>query len=305
MIGYALPAALRLRRLVAIALAGLIFAATTGCSTTAKLNSFAELSKVGVAYADTANAVITQAAEGSIAADTATLLVAREDASPQARLRGLTAQSEALRTQLGLFSDIRRHQSLVKEYFVTLGALANAGDADSAIGTAASGTISALGKLSPTFNGLKVGQQPLADFAAQAAPLVVASLRAGALERELRTNGATINHELVVSEGLMAFLADKIKADDAAVQGPQEAQAVFIPYTDDGPLPGDWPARRAAFLQRAADLTSVSAAQDAARKLRLALASAAEDHLAPGQLQLLASDLSNLVDVLEKIKRGP
>jgi len=275
----------------------------TGCTTTAKLNSFSELSKVGIAYSDAAAAVVAEAAEGSIAADTASLLIVRELTDDEAsRKTALSGQSKALRTQLDLLASIGRHQSLLKEYFVALGALADAGDADSAIGSAASGVITALGKLSPGFASLKVGAVPVADFASQATPLVVANLRARALERELRTNGEAINRELLVSEGLMAFLAEKIRADDAAVQGPKETEAVATPFIKGDALPGDWPARRMAFLKHSVDMAAIGRAQDSARKLRLALTAASEDHLAPGQLQLLVTDLNALVDILENVK---
>ncbi|HKU14089.1 MAG TPA: hypothetical protein VJQ52_06810 [Steroidobacteraceae bacterium] len=284
----------------------LLCAATTGCSTTAKLNSFAELSRVGVAYSDAANAVIQQAAAGSIAADTATLVVFHElNDDTAARRKALSDQSTALRTQLGLLADIRRHQSLVKEYFVALGALADAGDADSAIGSAASDVIGALGNLSAGFAGQRIGDQTIGAFAAQAVPLVVANLRSRALERELTAHGAAINRELLVSEGLMAFLAAKIKADDEAVQGPKEIDAVFTPFIKGEKLPNDWPATRLAFLEHGVDMAAVGSAQDAARKLRTALAAAAEGRLAPGQLQLLVNDLSTLVDVLEHVKSKP
>jgi hypothetical protein len=274
----------------------------TGCATTAKLNSFSELSKVGIAYSDAAAAVVAEAAEGSIAADTASLLIVRELGDEASRKKALSDQSKALRTQLDLLASIGRHQALLKEYFVALGALADAGDADSAIGGAASGVITALGKLSPGFAALKVGEVPVADFASQATPLLVANLRARALERELRTNGEAINRELLVSEGLMAFLAEKIRADDAAVQGPKETEAVATPFIKDSALPGDWPARRMAFLKHGVDMAAVGSAQDSARKLRLALTAASEDHLSPGQLQLLVTDLNALVDILENVK---
>lgn len=103
----------------------------------------------------------------------------------------------------------------------------------------------------------------------------------------------------------MAFLADKIRADDAVVQGPRVADLVVGPFVQDGPLSGDWPAQRTAFLTRSVNLAAVNSAQDAARKLRTALASAAEGQLAPGQLQLLVTDLSALVDVLEQVKGKP
>ena len=282
----------------------LLCATLTGCSTTAKLDAFADLSKAGVAYVDAANAVVAQAAESSIAADTSNL-VANRDSSAKRRLEDLSQHTKALVTQLGLFADIRRHQGLVKEYFVALGALANAGDADSSIGTAASGTLTALGALSKKFAEAKVGGLALPDFAAQATPLVVANLRARALEQELRKNGAVINRELLVSENLMAFLAEKIRSESRRIQGPKETEAVFNPYVNQERLPADWAATRASFLRYSADVESVAAAQDAARELRLALAAAAEDRLAPGQLQLLINDLSNLVDILEKVKRSP
>jgi hypothetical protein len=282
---------------------GLVVAVTTGCSTTAKLNSFAELSKVGIAYSDAANAVIEQAAEGSIAADTATLVVFHElNDDKDARRKALSDQSKALRKQLALLADIRRHQALIKEYFVALGALADAGEADSAIGEAATGVIGALGKLSAGFAAQQVGDQTVADFVGQATPLLVANLRSAALERQLRANGAAINRELLVSEALMAFLAQKIQADDAAVQGPREADAVFAPFIRGEGLPDDWPATRLAFLRHSADMAAISSAQDAARKLRTALAAAAEGRLAPGQLQLLVHDLSALVEILENVK---
>lgn len=277
-----------------------------GCSTTAKLNSFAELSKVGVAYSNAADAVVAQAAQGSIDADTATLLVARDlQDDPAKRREAISKQSESLRNQLQVLGDIRRHQGLIKEYFVALGALADAGDADSAIGDAAGGLITSLGKLGPGFANLKVGEQSVPDFARQAVPLVVAHLRSRALEQELRKNGEAINRELLTSEGLMGFLAEKIQADDAAVQGPKEAAEVFTPFISAGNLPADWPAKRRAFLERRVDLSAVGNAQAAARKLRTALAAASEGRLAPGQLQLLVTDLGALVDLLENVKGKP
>jgi hypothetical protein len=282
---------------------GLLCLGATGCATTAKLNSFSEMSKVGIAYSQATTAVIDTAALGSIEADTATLLIFRELQDDRAaRLKAIDEQSRALKTQLALFAHIRRHQSLIKEYFVALGALADAGDADSAIGTAATGVVNALGKLSPGFANLKVGQQSVADFASQATPLLVAALRSRALEKELRTNGAAINRELMISEGLMAFLAEKIAADDAVVQGPKEADTVFAPFVGSSNLPKDWTNERNAFLKHSVDMTAINSAQDAARKLRTAFMAASEGNLAPGQLQLLVSDLNALTDVLDNIK---
>jgi hypothetical protein len=48
------------------------------------------------------------------------------------------------------------------------------------------------------------------DFTEQAVPLLVANLRSRALEQELRTNGKAIDRELLASEALMGFLAEKI-----------------------------------------------------------------------------------------------
>jgi hypothetical protein len=274
-----------------------------GCATTAKLNNFTELSKVGVAYSEASSALIDTAAMGSIEADTATLLVQRElQADRDARLTAIESQSGLLRDQLVLLAQIRRHQSLIKEYFVALGALANAGDADSAIGTAATNVIDSLGKLSPAFAELKIGTQTVGEVAKPVVPLIVANFRLHALEKELQTHGAAINHELMVSEGLMAFLAEKIASDDGAVQGPKEADAVFEPYVGSAALPKDWGVTRAAFLKRGADMSAVNGAQGAARQLRTALIAASEGHLAPGQLQLVVSDLNALTDVLENIK---
>ena len=100
----------------------------------------------------------------------------------------------------------------------------------------------------------------------------------------------------------MGFLAEKIQADDAAVQGPREADAVFTPYIRGVDLPDDWPATRQAFLKRSVDMSAVGNAQAAARKLRAALTAASEGRLAPGQLQLLVNDLTALVEILENVK---
>ena len=87
--------------------------------------------------------------------------------------------------------------------------------------------------------------------------------------------------------------------------GPKEIEAVFTPFIKGKSLPNDWPSTRLAFLEHSADMAAVGSAQDAARKLRTALAAAAEGRLAPGQLQLLVNDLSTLVDVLEHVKSKP
>ena len=73
------------RSLALTVLVALLHGPLAGCSTSAKLDSFNELSKAGVVYADAANAVIAQAADGSINADSATLVVGREGLSTERR----------------------------------------------------------------------------------------------------------------------------------------------------------------------------------------------------------------------------
>ena len=154
----------------------------------------------------------------------------------------------------------------------------NAGDADSAIGTAASGVVSALGKLSPGLATQKFGAQSVGDFVTQAAPLAVAALRSRALENELRKNGQAIERELMISEGLMAFLAEKIAADDAAIRGPGKPTRSSVPSLARALLPKDWAVQRTAFLKHAVDMSAINSAQDAARKLRTAFIAASEGH---------------------------
>jgi hypothetical protein len=67
-------------------------------------------------------------------------------------------------------------------------------------------------------------------------------------------------------------------------------------------LPDDWPATRLAFLEHGSDMAAIGSAQDAARKLRTALAAASEGRLAPGQLQLLLNDLATLAEVLKNVQ---
>ena len=62
----------------------------------------------------------------------------------------------------------------------------------------------------------------------------------------------------MISEGLMAFLAEKIAADDAAIQGPKETDAVFGPYVGSGTLPKDWAVQRTAFLKHAVDMSAIN-----------------------------------------------
>jgi hypothetical protein len=295
----------------------------TGCATTPRLNNFEILSKAGTAYADAMVAKIDYAQQLGIRADSAVLIEARsqilaaafataakdgrQQLSEQATedvsaglLAALEASNGKLKEQIAVMAETRRHVALMADYFEALALLAGAGDADSAIGEAASNLVAQMASISTSLGSVRVGDQTLAEFTGTGVPLVVSGLRARKLEEQLRKNGQAIDRELKALEGLATFLAEKIKSDDRAVSGPREAEAVWTPYGDTGSLPADWADRRAFFLTRSADVARFAQLQDAASNLRLALRAAAEGLLSVDQLSSVVTDMKRLEDLADE-----
>ena len=229
-----------------------VVAALAGCATTAKLNAFGELSKVGVAYADAADAVIAQAAGrqhcggyGGAGRD-APRHPGRRPATHDAD-RSIERYERSSRS-LAIFNAINRSSRITSWRWVRwrMPAIRIRRSA-----TAAGDTITALGKLSSGFAGKTMAANPCRFCRPERS---ARGCRAPVSRPRARVEGQRGHHQSRArgSEQLMGFLADKIKSDDAAFEGPREAAAVFGPYTANAPLPADWPAQRSAFLRRSA-----------------------------------------------------
>ena len=75
-------------------------------------------------------------------------------------------------------------------------------------------------------------------------PIVVASLKAKTLEKELQARGALIERELALQQALFTALAQEIKTDLTVELSEREIDEVIKPFASNSEVPNDWAATR-------------------------------------------------------------
>ena len=291
------------RRLVGIVLAVNL----AGCATTARINQFRQFAEIGRQQQVAVTGVVDQTIMTNIDANSREILDTR-DALPNAGW-GKLNPDEIMETQNAAVIDtthqlaaIKRHSALLDRYFQSLAALS---DYDgSAIAASTEATVGALSALSPRLEAMKAGDVTLPKAAAAIAPIIVNNIKAGALERELKRNADTINHELELQERLLTFLSQLITRDRDLLAQNQIMVDLAEPYGDlSKPLPGSWiGTRREILIAQASASEPAAKAAELTAKMRLTFVTMCEGKASPEDLASYTSDLSKLLTLVEVLQ---
>jgi len=281
----------------------LLLLSLAGC-VSARLAQFSGFSQAGVAYVKASGTFIDEAGSAAIRSDSAVLLQARPNLSKEQRSDQLDKHNARLKDRLLILRKIKRHGKLLQDYFEVLGSMADS-KAPESLGAAAQGVYDSIAKLTPTLKNATIGSSPVSAVIPSAVPIVVASLKAKTLEKELRDRGPLIERELALQEALFTVLAQEIKTDLSIELNRREAEEVINPFISGSEVPNGWATTREDVLNTTVASESAEAAAQAANELRLSFQKLAANQFDNNALSSLIADINSILDLTEKIKGPP
>ena len=279
-----------------------------GCASTARIDQFRSFADLGHKHQVALGSVVDQAVSSNIDANSQEILNAREQYEPKKQWPSpggadeiLDEQNQAVIATTRQYAAVRRHAALLDDYFRSLAALASYDSAPIAASTAA--TVEAIQGLSPTLQNLKVGNTTLPQAVSGLVPVVVNGIKGRLLDRELRQHGDVINRELELQERVLAFVAERIAADQELLAQRRILDKLAVPFGDlSKPLPADWTtARREILMAQAMSAEPGAEAAKVSRELGKAFLQLLEGKLSPEGVSSLATDLSRLLTLIEVV----
>jgi len=278
-------------------------AAAAGCGLSTHTARLDEVAKAGIAYADRIPPLLDRAFALAMGVDSGALVEARRDLPEDERRRMLDDFDAGMAERLTEYAAAKRHNALLRAYFVALRTLARPeGPRD--IGNAAKQLTAALGKLSPRLKKARMGDVSVSGLVEPAADIAVASFRSEALRRELEARGQYIERELALQQALVTALARQIRADREVLSARFRNDEVLKPYVSAARLPKTWPARRIQSLRDTADVEAARAAEQAIRSLRNAYVEALEGRLDAVRAAELATTVEGFVELVLRLGTG-
>ena len=272
----------------------------SGCATHTidRFHSFAE---AGRAYSGAMVELTQEAGRAAIDADSGVLLLGRAGWSPAERESILVEHTRELERLLAALRDLRRHASLLEDYFTALSSLASgAGSAESA--EEAGRLVTSLQSIGSRMETARIGEAAVGDFVAAAAPLSVAGSIQEALEDELQGHGDAVDRQIALQEAALEALTAETEADLDAILKHRAYTEVASRFIADGRLPAGWVEDRREVLSGYVTLASVQNAADAAGRLRETFRALVEGRTEAGDFDLLFSDIRAMIDLIELVR---
>ncbi len=271
-----------------------------GCTVTTDTGRLDAVARTGIAYTAKVPPLLDRAFEAAAAVDSRALAEARHGLSEEQRREALQRFDAVMVERLKDYDAAKRHNDLLRSYFVSLRALLESNE-PKASGTAAKRLTAALGKLSPGLKKARMGDVSVSGLVEPAVTVTVASFRSAALRRELEARGAAIERELALQEALVGAVVRQLRADREILSAGFRNDAVVGPYVSAKRLPGSWPARRLKSLREPVDVEAAAAAEQTVRALRQAYVAAVEGRLDAGRAAELATTVEGFVELVARL----
>lgn len=287
-------------RRIPLLLAWVLALAAGGCTATLDTVRLDAVARTGIAYTAKVPPLLDRAFEAAAAVDSRVLAEARDALSEEQRREALQRFDAAMAERLKDYNAAKRHNDLLRLYFVALRALLES-DGPKASGAAAKRLTAALGKLSPGLKKARMGDVSVSGLMEPAVTVTVASFRSAALRRELEARGAAIERELALQEALVGAVARQVRADREILSAGFRNDEVLAPYVSAKRLPRTWPARRLKSLREPAEVEAAVVAEQAVRALRQAYVAAVEGRLDASRAAELATTVEGFVELVSRL----
>jgi hypothetical protein len=274
-----------------------------GCSS-GRVGQFRRFADAGAAYAGAVDALIGEAADVTVDADSAVLTRVRPGLAPETRGRTILENNDLVRQRLDVLDDVRGHAQALRMYFATLSALADS-EAPGPIASSAEAAVQTIQEIGDRIGHAVFGEFPVKDFAGSTSRIVVGSFQRAALERELSERAQQVERAIDLQHAALRAISEEMKTDLETVIASREATEVVAPYASKSEtLPAGWAQRRKEILTLRNLLPSVAAAADAAQNLKLAFVALVERRVEPASFEALMRDVNEILLLIESIEGG-
>lgn len=287
-------------RRIRLLLAWLLALAAGGCTSAVDTARLDAVARAGIAYAAKVPPLLDRAFETAVAVDSRALAEARDGLSEEQRREALQQFDAVMAERLKDYDAAKRHNDLLRSYFVALRALLES-SGPKASGTVAKRLTAELGKVAPGLKKARMGDGSVSGLVEPAVTVTVASFRSAALRRELEARGPAIERELALQEALVAAVTRQVRVDRKILSAGFRNDDVLEPYVSAKRLPRTWPARRLKSLRDPADVEAALAAEQAVRALRKAYVAAVEGRLDAGRAAELGATVEGFVELVSRL----
>jgi hypothetical protein len=256
-----------------------------------RLDQFSSFAAAGSQYVEALHKVIADAGSAMIASDSATLLIARQQAAagdPEA----VRQNDKLLAAYLENLQKIDGHATLLGSYFAAISNLTNSKTATDTSASAAA-LLDSIDKINPQIEKITFGGVGVKDFVQVGTGIVVARFQVKALDEHLRKAAPIIDKALSLQEAAVNAIASQMKAALGTSLEVRETTDVIQPYVK-GP-PASWNANRESFLRAKVTIDSVDHAKNAISQLRVAFKQLVESRDAKIDLPSLLREINKMV----------
>ncbi len=289
----------RARHIPFLPAAVLVFLAA-GCTAATDTAGLDAVAKAGIAWAGKVPPLMDRAFELAAAVDSAALVSVRDGLSAEQRRDALRQFDAAMAERLAEYAAAKRHNELLRSYFMALRPLLKP-EGSKGIGRTARRLTTELNRLSPRLKKARWGDVSVSGLMEPAAAVAVASFKSAALRREFEARGATMERELAVQQAWITALARQVRADREVLSARFRSGEVTEPYMNAKRLPRTWPARRLRSLRGAGDVEAVEAAERTIRSLRAAYVAAMEGRMDDVRAAELAGTVEGFVELVSRL----
>jgi len=285
----------------------ILFLLLYGCATTAQLANFESFAETGVEYADTLDSLLSKTSESAVEINSLKLLNSRELAPISEA--NFDEQDKVIKEYLREIASLRKHISLLKEYFQALSKLATSDQSD-AFRVEIERSVDVLQKFSEKLQDTSLIENKEAQkrVVGGLGELIVKKVKLTLLQKELKKRKGVIAEILLVHEGMLAAIADELKDKEQMIAHSRYDNEVKIPFLESGDewteeQKKSWVKKRMELIRETWVVEELNSAVRAARNLRLAWVKLLENKLTIQDIDAILDDLQSIIAILESTKQ--
>jgi hypothetical protein len=278
----------------------------SGCDSD-RLSQFGSFAAAGTAYVTTFQSFTTEVGSAVIAADSATLITARNQAGDQvvanaASFRKNVATDDAtLRDYLSNLQKLNAHAALLGAYFTAITQITS-GKASTATVTSLDSLVDSIDKFNPKIEQASFAGKNVKDYLGPVTTLIVAHFEVKALNDQLSKSAPVIDKALSLQEAAVAALTAQLKDSLTASLEVQESTTVLNPYVAAGSLPSSWASNRESFIREDVTLQSADSAQSAITSLHKAFTELVTNKQSTISFSSLMADIGKMAGYVSDAK---
>ena len=288
-----------LRRPTSILIALLL---VTGCAAQqARVEKGSSFATAGIAYVDALPAIFDESFELTVAGNTSSLMLSREDLSEDQRMEMLSNSDDLLTDRLSLLRDLQRHSMLLRSYFISLQALLSNENA-TGVNAAADGVMSSLTALRPEIEDKSIAGAQVSSLVGPVVNLAVGAYQNAALKRELELRGSVIERELALQKEVINALVEDMTDNAELVMQIEQLNPIFDEYVSGSSVSADWSNRRVAAYKLTIHLSSYEDISKAAANMHSAWIALVEGSETDSSIGLLIEDIEQMLALARLFK---